>query len=103
MDAWTVNNLSPAATVSCLMASEFSKRSWIVAVKTTLSDKISNCSWQELLELIGKIRTRGGRELKRPVDVVSCYEADYDGFWVHRLLEENSVRNYVIDRKACRS
>jgi transposase len=34
-----------------------------------------------------------GRELKRPVEVVSCY----DGFWLHRLLEENGVRNYVID------
>src|SRR5262249_2131515 len=53
--------------------------------------------WKELLELIDKIRTRVGRELKQPVEVVSCYEAGYDGFWVHRLLEENGVRNYVID------
>jgi transposase len=37
-----------------------------------------------------------GRELKRPVEVC-CYEAGYDGFWLHRLLEEDGVRNYVID------
>ena len=53
--------------------------------------------WKELLELIDKIRTRVRRELKRRVEFVSCFEAGYDGFWLHRLLEENGMRNYVID------
>ena len=43
------------------------------------------------------IRSRVGRELKRPAEFISCYEAGYDGFWLHRLLEENGVRNYVTD------
>src|SRR5262249_19030593 len=34
---------------------------------------------------------------KQPAEFISCYEAGYDGFWLHRLLEENGVRNYVID------
>ena len=103
MDARTVNNLPPTAThgaVCCLMAIELSKKSWIVAVNTPLSDKISNHTvkgWKELLELIDKIRSRVGRELRRPAEFISCYEAGYDGFWLHRLLEENGVRNYVID------
>jgi transposase len=103
MDARTVNNLPPTAThgaVRCLMAIELSKKSWIVAVNTPLSDKISNHTvkgWKELLELIDKIRSRVGRELKRPAEFISCYEAGYDGFWLHRLLQENGVRNYVID------
>src|SRR5215475_12264888 len=104
MDARTVNNLPPAAThdgaVRCLMTIELSKKSWIVAVNTPLSDKISKYTvkgWNGLLEVIGKIRARVGRELQRPVEVVSCYEAGYDGFWLHRLLEENGVRNFVID------
>jgi len=103
MDARTVNNLPPTAThgaVCCLMAIELSKKSWIVAVNTPLSDKISIHTvkgWKELLELIDKIRSRVGRELKRPAEFISCYEAGYDGFWLHRLLEENGVRNYVID------
>ena len=103
MDARTVNNLPPTAThgaVCCLMAIELSKKSWIVAVNTPLSDKISYHTvkgWKELLELIDKIRSRVGRELKRPAEFISCYEAGYDGFWLHRLLEENGVRNYVID------
>ena len=103
MDARTVNNLPPTAThgaVCCLMAIELSKKSWIVAVNTPLSDKISNHTvkgWKELLELIDKIRSRVGRELKRPAEFISCYEAGYDGFWLHRRLEENGVRNCVID------
>jgi transposase len=39
----------------------------------------------------------GFQALNRPVEVVSCYEAGYDGFWLHRLLEAHGVRNYVID------
>ena len=98
-----MNNLPPTAThwaVCCLIAIELSKKSWIVAVNTPLSDKISNHTvkgWKELLELIDKIRSRVCRELKRPAEFISCYEAGYDGFWLHRRLEENGVRNCVID------
>ena len=74
MEARTVNNLSPAAlhddAVRCLLAIELSKKSWIVAVSTPLSDKISRytlkpCDWRGLLELIARIRTRVARELKK--------------------------------------
>jgi transposase len=106
MEARTVNNLPPAAphdgAVRCILAMELSKKSWIVAVNTPLSDKISlyklkPCDWKELLKLIERIRTRVGQELKKPVEVISCYEAGYDGFWLHRLLEGQGVCNHVID------
>src|SRR6185369_16202517 len=45
MEARTVNNLPPAGThddaICCVLAIELSKKSWIVAVNTPLSDKIS--------------------------------------------------------------
>ena len=45
MDVRTVNNLPPAAAhdeaVRCLLAIELSKKSWMVAVNTPLSEKIS--------------------------------------------------------------
>jgi hypothetical protein len=28
---------------------------------------------------------------------VSCYEAGYDGFWLHRLLVAAGITNYVFD------
>ena len=81
MDARTLNNLPTPAThdgpARCLIAIELSKRSWVVAVNTPLSEKISRytlkaCDAKELLELIEKIRTRIARELKQPVEVVAA-------------------------------
>jgi transposase len=106
MEARVVNNLPPAAAhdgaVRCLLAIELSKKSWVVAVNTPLWDKISiyklkPCDWKELLQLIERIRKRVEQELKKPVEVISCYEAGYDGFWLHRLLQAQGVRNHVID------
>jgi transposase len=79
-----------------------SKKSWIVAVNTPLSDKISRyaleaCDWKGFLDLCERIRTRVARETKKRVEIVSCYEAGYDGFWLRRLLEAHGIRNYVID------
>ncbi len=30
-------------------------------------------------------------------EVISCYEAGRDGFWIHRTLEEGGVSNVVVD------
>jgi len=101
-----VNNLPPAGThddaICCVLAIELSKKSWIVAVNTPLLDKISRHTLKpgdgkELLDLCERIRTRVARETKKRVEMVSCYEAGYDGFWLHRLLEAHDVRNHVID------
>jgi len=67
-----------------------------------LSDKISRHTLKagdgkELLDLCERIRTRVARETGKRVEIVSCYEAGYDGFWLHRLLEAHGIRNYVID------
>jgi transposase len=88
--------------VRCLIAIELSKKSWVVAFNTPLSEKISRrtltgCKWKKLLELIEDVRARVSRQMGRPVEVMSCYEAGYDGFWLHRQLEAHGVRNYVID------
>ena len=105
MTVRTVNNL-PAAThgetARCLFAIELSKQSWVIGFNTPLSEKISRrtlsgCDWKGLLELIEDVRARVSREMGRAVAVMSCYEAGYDGFWLHRQLEAHGVRNYVID------
>src|ERR1700694_3093442 len=105
MTARTVSNL-PAAmhveTARCLFAIELSKQSWVIGFITPLSAKISRRilsggDWKGLLELIERVRRRVSRELQRPVEVITCYEAGYDGFWLHRLLEAHGVRNHVID------
>jgi transposase len=105
MAARTKNNLPPAAfhddAVRCLLAIELSKKSWIIAVNTPLSDKICRHTLKagdgkELLDLCERIRTRVAREMKKRAEIVSCYEAGYDVFWLHCLLEAHGIRNYVI-------
>ena len=58
---------------------------------------LSGGDWKGLLDLIEEVRARVSRQTGRAVDVISCYEAGYDGFWLHRLLEAHGIRNYVID------
>jgi transposase len=71
METRTVSSLPTAAphpdAVRCLLAIELSKASWIIAVHTPLSEKISRytlegCDWKGLLELIERIRKRVTRE-----------------------------------------
>ena len=105
MEARLVDTTSTArndALARCLIAIELSKASWVVGVQTPLSNKTSQYrltagDWKSLLKLIERIRQQVGRELGRAVEVMSCYEAGYDGFWLHRLLEAHGVRNYVLD------
>ena len=35
--------------------------------------------------------------LPEEAPVISCYEADRDGFWLHRYLEHHRVENLVVD------
>lgn len=67
-------------TIRSHLAIELGKR-----VGLSESEKIGRypfrgCSWKELLELIEKIRLRVAREAKWPVEIISYYEAGYDGF-----------------------
>jgi transposase len=50
-----------------------------------------------LLGLIESICARAARKLGSAPKVVSCYEAGYDGFWLHRLLEAARITNFVFD------
>ena len=105
MEARLVDTTSTArndAPARCLIAIELSKASWVVGVQTPLSNKTSQYrltagDWKSLLKLIERIRRQVGGELGRPVEMLSCYEAGYDGFWLHRLLEAHGVRNHVLD------
>ncbi len=81
---------------------ELSRSSWVVAVHTPLDDKIglhrlTAGDVEGLLALIGRQRVRAEKALARPVRVASCYEAGYDGFWLHRVLAANDIDNHVID------
>ena len=84
------------------VAIELSQKTWLVTVHSPDKDKISRQKVDGgdhagLLALIDRLRDRAARRLGAVPAVASCYEAGYDGFWLHRLLEAHGIRNYVID------
>jgi transposase len=85
-----------------LVALELSKATWVVALSAPLSDRIRHHSITggdaaALLKLIGQARSRAEAALGQPVRVVCCYEAGYDGFWLHRVLTAHGIDNHVLD------
>jgi transposase len=65
--------------------------------KQTSQYQLKACDAKPLLELIERVRIRISRQLGRPVEVMSCYEAGYDGFWLHRVLQAHGIHNHVLD------
>lgn len=84
------------------VALELSKSRWLVGVHTPLADKVSQYSLpggdsEALLDRIGRVREQTERRLGHPMRIICCYEAGYDGFWLHRLLRANNIENHVMD------
>jgi len=99
---------SPAATATdpqpatLFVALELSKAKWLVGLHSPMADKVSRHTIAggdapALLTLIGAARRRAEASLGGTVRVVTCYEAGYDGFWLHRLLVAHGIANQVID------
>ena len=84
------------------VAIELSRRSWLVTVHSPDRDRFSRHNvlggdHAGLLALIERVRERAARRLGSAPAVVSCYEAGYDGFWLHRLLTAAGIINHVFD------
>jgi transposase len=84
------------------VAIELSQKTWLVTVHSPDRDRISRHKLDggdhaALLALIARTRARAVEQLGSVREVVSCYEAGYDGFWLHRLLEAAGIRNLVFD------
>jgi transposase len=84
------------------VALDLSKATWLVALHSPAADKVSlhrlaGGEAQDLLALIERKRDQAQAALACPVQVMSCYEAGYDGFWLHRLLCASGIDNRVLD------
>jgi transposase len=94
---------APAAEdyATVYVAFELSKAKWKLGVMTPGSEKLSRYTIEggdlaALTDRLAKARTRAARSGK-PVQTVSCYEAGFDGHWLHRWLTEQGVINYELD------
>jgi len=102
MPASTVDTPTAGHCGTIFIAIELSQKSWLVTLHSPDKDKISHHKLEggdhaELLALIGRVRDRAARALGAVPAMVSCYEAGYDGFWLHRLLQAAGIANYVFD------
>lgn len=102
MQASTVGTLTSDHNGTIFLAIELSQKTWLVTLHSPDRDRISRHKLEGgdhagLLELIEKARRRVADKLGCVPRVVSCYEAGYDGFWLHRLLEAAGITNYVFD------
>jgi transposase len=84
------------------VAIELSQRNWLVTMHSPDRERISRHKLaagdgKALLALIEAVRRRAAGKLGAPPSVVSCYEAGYDGFWLHRLLTAAGITNFVFD------
>ena len=90
------------ASAPLFVALELSRSTWLVALHSPLSDKVSQHrieggDVEGLLALIARKREQAQARLGRPIRVVSCFEAGYDGFWLHRWLCAHGLENRVLD------
>jgi transposase len=81
---------------------ELSQKRWLITIHSPDRDRISRHKLAGddlagLLSLIDKVQGRAQRALGYRPSVVSCYEAGYDGFWLHRALRAAGIANHVFD------
>ena len=91
---------SESATIYA--AIELSSTSWLLAIQAPDRKKLSrhrvpagDCA--RLIGYLEQARARVHEQTDAPVDVITCYEAGRDGFWLHRVLQAQGIHNQVVD------
>ncbi len=82
------------------LAFELSNKKWKLGFSTGLGQKvrIRTIDSGDLVALRKEIEMARKRfQLPENTQVMSCYEAGRDGFWIHRFLTSEDVRNLVVD------
>ena len=98
----STSRLTNTTSATLYVALELSRSTWLVAVRSPVVDKVSQQrleggDTEGLLALITRKRIQAEEKLGRPVRVACCFEAGYDGFWLHRWLCARAIENRVLD------
>ena len=80
---------------------ELSKAKWKLGVMLPGSEKMScyTIAGGDLAALTARLAAARAKAARggKPVRIVSCYEAGFDGHWLHRWLTDQGVINHEID------
>lgn len=84
------------------VAIELSLTSWLVAARVPGIEKprlhrLEGGDAAALLKTFGDLRSKASAKLGCAIDVVCCFEAGRDGFWLHRLLTAHGIATYVLE------
>ena len=79
-----------------------SSTAWVVALHLPTKDKISTVRISagdvtRLVDILERARNSVRSADGISVEICTCYEAGYDGFWLHRLLITKGINNQVLD------
>lgn len=80
------------------LAIELGKRQWTLCFNNGSKLRrrcVAGLDVDALLNEIELAKLKMGLDPKTPV--LSCYEAGRDGFWLHRFLLQNGIKNFVFD------
>jgi transposase len=97
--------MSTASTVTehvLYLALELSRSTWLVALRRpgaekTVFHRLDGGDTTGLLAFIAEQRRRAEARLGAAVEVIFCFEAGRDGFWLHRLLLANGVASHIVE------
>ena len=95
-------NENDKSSVSVYAAIELSKSTWLVAVLSQSSDhvklrQVRGGDTEALVAMLNRTQADGTQIDGRPAEIVVCFEAGYDGFWLARFLRKRCVRTSVLD------
>jgi transposase len=95
--------VSSTATDPIFIAIEMSRSKWLVGTHLPASAKVGihSMDWGDtaaLFVLIDRLKMRAAKALGvTEVQILCCYEAGYEGFWLHRRFSAAGHRVLVID------
>ena len=96
----TIRQAESTAVRTLYVAFELSHATWKLAVTTDRGERPRHYTVTagDVAAALGKLeRARGQWGLPADAEVVSCYEAGRDGFWLHRCLTAHGLLNVVVD------
>jgi transposase len=98
--AATHNEQSNTIAATLFVAFELSEKTWKLGFTTGHGQKprertVTARHQERVLDEIAQAKRRLG--LPEAAPVVSCYEADREGFWPHRFLQGHGITNHVVD------
>ncbi|UPK31863.1 IS110 family transposase [Bradyrhizobium sp. 186] len=82
---------------------ELSRSTWVItSLSPGTGEKMSRHSvtagdTAELMKLFAELRRKAEARTRESYPIITIQEAGLDGFWLHRVLQQNGIESHVVD------